>query len=220
MTGVDTISYNHAWFSPKAAFDGISKVCWDINETDESHRKWTEVQFVGNDDAHRYPSGTPTSAGVARGSGGYDLGYTDPNFRQDAPNTGIFPDGGTLAGLEIAHGSVFAYFANQDTWQQTSVGWPGFNSLEAGSAYEITDKAARYQHCLSNNADGTTMTITQNSPFGFNTYTIQGQIPQDTRRVVFHDSNYDPPKDSVYDPTKTTWHWDNIQVYSLSSTPT
>lgn len=43
--------------------------------------------------------------------------------------------------------------------------------------------------------------------------TIPGQIPQDSRRVVFHDGNYDPPKDSNYNPSVVTWHWDNIQIF-------
>ena len=60
MTGITTTGYNHAWFAPKPAFTAITKVCWDINETTE-YGKWTEVQFVGNADATRYPTGTHTA---------------------------------------------------------------------------------------------------------------------------------------------------------------
>ena len=31
MTGVDTIGYNIAWFSPKPMFEKVTQVCWDIN---------------------------------------------------------------------------------------------------------------------------------------------------------------------------------------------
>ena len=59
MTGVDTVGYNIAWFSPKPMFTNVTKVCWDINLTDDVEpRKWTQVLFVSADDATRYPVGT------------------------------------------------------------------------------------------------------------------------------------------------------------------
>ena len=140
MTAVDTIGYNIAWFSPKPTFTAVSKVCWDINETQESSRKWTQVLFVGAADAVRYPAGTvtyPGGGGHARGTGGFDLGYTSPDFRDfDGPNTRIHPQGGTLAGLKIGQNTP-SWFQNQDTFTTRFEG-PG-NMLQG-----ITDKAARY----------------------------------------------------------------------------
>ena len=61
MTGLDTLGYNIAWFAPKPTFSKVSEVCWDINETGMSHRKWTQLLFVDarpGADATRYPTGT------------------------------------------------------------------------------------------------------------------------------------------------------------------
>jgi len=199
MTGVDTLGYNIAWFSPRPVFTGVGEVCWDINVTAMSQRKWTQVLFVDVDDATRYPS--------VRGSGGYDLGYTSPDFRQTAPNTGIFPASGTLAGLKDVAGT-FSWFQDQDTWTEQFAGWPGVEG--------VTDKAARYQHCLTNQADGT-VRVTQDTPSGTRTVDLPGQIPQGPVKVVFQDDNYDPAKDERYDPNVVTWHWDNVRVRAASA---
>ena len=45
-----------------------------------------------------------------------------------------------------------------------------------------------------------------------------GQIPQDARRVVFHDAEYDGPKRGHYRPDHLTWHWDNIQIFTDNGT--
>ena len=63
MTAVDKIGYNIAWFSPKPTFTAVSKVCWDINETQLSSGEWTQVLFVGAADTVRYPAGTETYPG-------------------------------------------------------------------------------------------------------------------------------------------------------------
>lgn len=211
MTGVNTVSYNYAWFATKAMYSNISQVCWAINETEMSHRKWTEIMFVGAADAVRYPAGGPTgiSSNGARGSGGYDLGFTNPNSRDpNGATTGIFPQGGTLAGLEDDNGSV-SWFQNQDTWMVNN----------AGSRIEgVTDKATRYKHCLTNQSDNTIL-LTMDTPTGQRNISLPGQIPQDARKVVFQDNNYNPPKDSFYNEANLTWHWDDIQVTSGAVTP-
>ena len=99
MTAIDTVGYNIAWFSPKPSFTGITKVCWDINETELSHRKWTQVVFVDAADAVKYPAGTatwPFGVGYARGSGGFDLGYVSPEFADpNGPTTRILDGNGS-----------------------------------------------------------------------------------------------------------------------------
>jgi hypothetical protein len=212
MTGVDTFGYNIAWFSPKALFTNTSKVCWDINETQLSGRKWTQVLFVSEEDATRYPAGSDTAAGpaAARGTGGFDLGYTSPDFRADpGPHSGIFPQGGTLAGLKLVMGAP-SWFQDQDTWTQR---FEGEGYLVTG----VTDKAERYTHCLTNEP-GNVVRLTQATPTGTRTIDMPGQIPQWPVRVVFQDDNYDSPKDDGYDPKAVTWHWDNVQITAGSST--
>jgi len=223
MTGVDTVSYNIAWFSPKPYFSGISQVCWDVNETQQSRRKWIQVLFVSEADATRYPVGsagppTRSSVGQTRGSGGFDLGYTSPEFRDPkGVGTGLFPQGGTLAGFKSEGGNA-QWFQNQDTWTTQDM----FSKIVP----PVTDKAARYQHCLSNQP-GNIVRLTQQTPSGTRTIDMQGQIPQTAVRVVFQDDNYNPPKDAppenpdgTYNSNVITWHWDNIQVDAASaSTP-
>jgi hypothetical protein len=227
MTAITTIGYNHLWFSPKPEFTGISKVCWDINETFMGGGKWTEVQFVDHADATRYPTGSPMTGpnivpATARGTGGFDLGYTEPGFRPEAtggsavgPNNGLQPRSGNLAGLKIVHGSIFDWWQGQDTVMATGVGWPGL--LPGNNGGPITDKAARFTTCIEN-APNNQIQITNNRPNGAPTYLIPGQIPQDARRVVFHDAEYDGPKRDGYNPTVLTWHWDNIQVHAAAAT--
>jgi hypothetical protein len=229
MTAITTLGYNLLWFSPKPEFTGITKVCWDINETTQGG-KWTEVQFVDHADATRYPTGSHltgpnAAAATARGTGGFDLGYTEPNFRPEAtggdsvvgPNTGLQPRSGNLAGLRIDAGTVFSWFQGQDTFTATGVGWPGLLPNQGGNGGPITDKAARYTTCIEN-MPANQIQITNNRPDGPRAYTIPGQIPQDARRVVFHDSEYDGPKRGGYSPTNLTWHWDNIQIHAAAAT--
>ena len=211
MTAVDTTGYNIAWFSPKGYFTNVSKVCWDINETEMSRRKWTQVLFVSPADAVRYPSGSRTTVGgvpsTARGTGGFDLGYTAPDFRDNGgPSAGLFPQGGTLAGLQDLDGSA-SWFQNQDTYTSRFLG------PDSPDREQTTDKAARYKHCLTNGPNNT-VEFTKDTAGGPVTRELSGQIPQGRVRVVFQDDNYNPPKDDRYDPNVVTWHWDNIHVES------
>lgn len=208
MTAVDTVGYNIAWFSPRPAFVGITKVCWDVNETELSHRKWTQVVFVDTADAVKYPVGTPTwpsGLGYARGSGGFDLGYTSPEFSDpNGPTTRILDGDGSQAGFKSQTGSV-------EWWQGGDFVSHNFTQL-AG----ITDKAARYQQCLEQQPGS--VRFTRATPTGTQTFDITGaQIPQDARRVVFEDDNYDPQKGTHYDPAALTWHWDNIQIFTAAA---
>jgi hypothetical protein len=206
MTGVDTVSYNIAWFSPKPLFTDVTQVCWAINETQISQRKWTQVMFVSEDDAVRYPASpneTPGSIHATRGSGGYDLGYTSPDFRDpNGPVTGIFADGGTLAGFKSVLGNAH-WFQDQDTWTTRE---PLGEQIRG-----VTDKAKRYRHCLSNQPDDV-VRLTQDTPDGVRTIDMPGQIPSGPVRVVFQDDNYNGPKDELYDANMVTWHWDDIEV--------
>jgi hypothetical protein len=84
----------------------------------------------------------------------------------------------------------------------------------AGSA-GLADKAARFQHCMVDNGNGT-ITLSQARPGGgVATSTVGGDLPNGRVRVVFQDDNYDPDKhggtSTAGDP-RYTWHWDNIQI--------
>ena len=147
MTGVDTTGYNIAWFSPKPTFTGVSKVCWDINETRHvaaaigrrccsSARPTRSATRSGRSPTRAFPPN-----GVTRGSGGFDLGFTSPDFRDpNGPTTRIHPQGGTLAGLKMEMNAP-SWFQDQDTWTARNFG---------AAIFGITDKASRYTHCLEN----------------------------------------------------------------------
>jgi hypothetical protein len=207
MTGVDTTGYNIAWFSPKPLFSNVSQVCWDINETVMSRRKWTQVLFVSEADATRYPAGGPTSnGGVARGSGGFDLGFTNPDFRDLKGTTdGVLPQG-PIAGFRDLDGSA--------NWFQDAEWLTEFLGPDAPDREQTTDKAARYKHCLANGPNNTVILTKDTPTTGTVERVMTGQIPQGTVRVVFQDDEYDGMKDDRYDPNVLTWHWDNIQVFS------
>jgi hypothetical protein len=228
MTGHDTTGYNIAWFSPHPYMTDVSKVCWAINETAMSRRKWTQVLFVSPADATRYPTGSATNAGgvpsTARGTGGFDLGYTAPDFRDNGgPSAGLFPQGGTLAGFRDIDGTA-SWFDHQDVWGSQNVG-PGPPYL--GDREQTSDKATRFKHCIENGA-GNTIIYTKATPAsGTVVRTLTGHIPQGQVKVVFEDDEYDGPKDSPaggqpdgrYDPNVLTWHWDNIQVFAGQAPP-
>jgi hypothetical protein len=214
------VSYNIAWFSPKPVFTGITKVCWDINETDMSARKWTQVLFLDDADAHRYPVTAGSEHSVApspyrAASGGFDLGFTSPEFStMGGPTTGVISGGvdgqhQTLAGFKSSRGLVPSWFQNG---QFTTPEWGATADRITG----LTDKAARYTHCLENQANNT-VRLTQATASGTRSFDMPGQIPAGSTRVVFEDDNYNPPKDADYDASALTWHWDNIQIYSDSS---
>lgn len=220
MTGMNTLGYDHLWFTPKRTFTDVSQVCVDVNANRMSGRKWWEIQFVDMADATRYPS--------TKATGGYDLGYTNPGFRADpGPHTGIFPASGTLAGLINEQGN-FHWFQNQN--QVTTggaVGWPG--RIGASGLPVITDKAARYTVCVQDpDPNDNKVTVVEQLPpqFGplqgiqdpttgkwWRVLDIPGRFPAGEVKVVFHDANYDPPKDEAnFNPESVTWHWDNVSI--------
>jgi hypothetical protein len=216
MTGLDTTGYNIVWFAPKDYFSNVSKVCWDINETRMSRRKWTQVVFVSQADAIRFPSGGPTLPGlnenVARGTGGFDLGYVNPDFRENNGVTdGIISQGDT-AGFRDLDGS--ANWFQGDHWTAQFVGPSNDTDRE-----QTTDKATRYKHCLENGPNNSVI-YTKDTPVGSFVRTLaNSHIPQGVIKVVFEDDEYDGRKDDRFDPNVLTWHWDNIQVFSPASPP-
>ena len=190
MTAVDTTGYNIAWFAPKPLFSNVSQVCWDINETLMSRRKWTQVVFVSASDAVRYPAGGPTSdGGVAGGTGGFDLGYTNPDFRQDRRTT-VSSRRHTIAGFRDLDGSA--------NWFQNAQWMTEFVGPTAPDREQTTDKAARFKHCLTNMPNNTVRFTKDTPSTGTVTRDLPGQIPQGAVRVVFQDDNYDPIKDDRY----------------------
>ena len=93
---------------------------------------------------------------------------------------------------------------------------------EGARGVTVSDKAARYKHCVIDNGNGT-LTTTIAQPNGRTvSRTVTGNIPDGDIRVQFGDDSYDP--DKHFDargaaPNSTglyTWHWDNIEIYATS----
>jgi hypothetical protein len=201
MTGVNTAGYNIAWFSPRQWFNNVRRVCWDQNLTDLGGGKWTQVVLISEAEVNRM-----------RGN----LGVTGPGFQADGgPTTGIHPaDLSTRSGV----GGAKMFLGSFEIWRGGTVtgaqDWWSYNGQGFGST-GLADKAARYQHCMVDNENGT-ITLTQARPGGGRvTSTVKGDLPDGKVRVVFQDDNYDPDKhggtSTAGDP-RYTWHWDNIQI--------
>ncbi len=75
-----------------------------------------------------------------------------------------------------------------------------------------TDKATRYNHCMTDNGNGT-ITATQDRGTGRLTATVNGSFPNGTATVVFQQHSYTPNKSEyAFDRPAYTFHWDNIIV--------
>ena len=138
-------------------------------------------------------------------AGKTDLGYTSPDFPKSGGASS--PQGEAQNGVKLFRGVVSTYTNGQ------------FHQNILYSA-TVTDKAARYKHCVIDNGNGT-MTITIAQPNGGTATRItKGRIPEEDIRVQFADDSYNPDKHfnmQGVEPNSTglyTWHWDNIQIYA------
>jgi hypothetical protein len=75
-----------------------------------------------------------------------------------------------------------------------------------------TDKATRYNHCMTDNGNGT-ITATQDRGTGRLTATVNGSFPNGPATVVFQQHSYTPNKSEyAFQRPAYTFHWDNIIV--------
>ena len=199
MTSVNTEGYVIAWFSPKQTFANVRRVCWDQNIQNLGGGKWTQVLFL-------------TEAEVARVDGA--LGYTSPEF-SDPGGTGTASGKGSH-GVKLEGGAMTSW-SSVGTWNLYEAGT--VQRPFSGDVGVSSDKAPRYQQCITDNENGT-LTAVRSGPDGTVTSTAQGEIPDEPIRVVFEDDNYNPDKhnDGSTDGIARnsgagyTWHWDNIQI--------
>jgi hypothetical protein len=139
-------------------------------------------------------------------AGKTDLGYTSPDFpKNGGPSS---PQGPAANGIKVFRGGMNSYTNGQ------------FHGGARGVT--ISDKAARYKHCVIDNGDGT-LTTTIDQPNGKTvSRTVAGNIPDGNIRIEFADDSYDPDKHfdlkgvAPNSSGRYTWHWDNIQIYTAS----
>ena len=76
-----------------------------------------------------------------------------------------------------------------------------------------TDKATRFQNCMTDNGNGT-ITATQDRSTGRLTATVPGSFPNGTVTVIFQDHDYTPDKSEITRSSAppTPCHWDNILI--------
>jgi hypothetical protein len=208
MTTVNTEGYNIAWFSPRQSFANVRKVCWDQNLTFIGNGKWTQVVFL--------------TAGEVAGNSS-DLGFTSPEFA-DAPNLPSTPRGSTAHGVKIgvfAHDNGGSTSVDMTSWSQNGSPdqWGAIHKDFASGGPATSDKAPRYQFCLTDNENGTLTLVNKATDGTTRTSSVQGSIPNEPVRVVFEDDNYNPDKhhSNAGEVARNsgegyTWHWDNIQI--------
>jgi hypothetical protein len=143
---------------------------------------------------------------AAEYSGKADLGYTSPDFpKNGGPSS---PQGPAKNGVKIFRGGMNSYADAK---------------LHGGvSGVTVSDKAARYKHCVVDNGNGT-LTTMMAQPGGRTIGRIViGSIPDGDIRVEFADDSYNPDKhfDAKGVPANSTnlytWHWDNIQIFTAN----
>ena len=139
-------------------------------------------------------------------AGKTDLGYTSPDFPMGGGPSS--PQGPAANGVKVFRGGMSSYTNGQ------------FH--EGARGVTVSDKAARYKHCVIDNGNGT-LTTTIAQPNGRTVARkITGKIPDGDIRVQFGDDSYNPDKHfdtRGAEPNSTgryTWHWDNIEVYATS----
>ena len=136
-------------------------------------------------------------------TGKTDLGYTSPDFPLGGATS---PQGPAKNGVKVFSGAMRSYTNGV------------FNGQASGVT--VTDKAARYQHCVVDNKNGTlTLSIAQPSGVPV-TATVPGSIPGGAIRVEFADDNYNNDK-HFFNPEQPvvrsstglyTWHFDNLLI--------
>jgi hypothetical protein len=210
MTSANTEGYVIAWFSPKPTYINVRKVCFDNNLNYIGNGIWFQLVFVTQAEAARKPVVDGRTFDVL------DLGFTSPDF----PNNTGGPS--TVQGTASA-GIKFQVDGNDSASSRFLIRPWANNTFSGGtdSGPGTSDKAPRYQICVSDNDNGT-LTIVNASPDGtVHTNTMAGSIPNGPVRVVFEHDEYNPDKHHDNNggiATNTgegyTYHWDNTIIYT------
>jgi hypothetical protein len=210
MTGMgDVDGYTILAFSPHQRFDGAKKVCWDVNPTNISERKWYGVAIIS--EAHYQATGGRLDyvgdPGVDEfalnpGDGEFMFLFQDQNFRS------FWNPPGYIASRD---GTDINDFTRQP------IGYRAAGVRDEAAEFNVYgDKATRNKHCLTENAGGTITIEQYRGPNvagagadGFRRQTVTGSFP-DQARVIFLDDSYTPGKDETV--SGLTWHWDSISI--------
>ena len=189
MTSMMTQGYAQIDFSPQQVFTNVSKICWDMNQTEMGGRKWVDVVVI--------------KEATYQANGG-KLFYALPGFDVSIAGGGIFFGDQDNFMLSMFEGSTETY--------NGQIGYPTGNRND-DDGFTTTDKARRYRNCMTDNGNGT-ISFELERDSGVARRTLDGSFPDGPARVIFADATYDPFKGDHPDPMHTnTWHWDNITIH-------
>ena len=141
---------------------------------------------------------------AAEYDGKADLGYTSPDFpKGGGPSS---PQGPAANGVKVFRGEMHSYTDSK------------FHGGARG--VRILDKAARYQHCVTDNGNATLTTMMAQPGGRIVSRVVAGSIPRGDIRLEFADDSYNPDKHfdakgaAPNSSNLYTWHWDNIEIYT------
>ena len=141
---------------------------------------------------------------AAEYGGKSELGYTSPDFpKGGGPSS---PQGAAANGVKVFRGEMNSYTDSK------------FHGGARG--VKVLDKAARYQHCVTDNGNATLTTMMAQPGGRIVSRVVAGSIPKGDIRLEFADDSYNPDKhfDAKGAPPNAsnlyTWHWDNIEIYT------
>ena len=131
MTSMMTQGYAQIDFSPQQVFTNVSKICWDMNQTEMGGRKWVDVVVI--------------KEATYQANGG-KLFYALPGFDVSIAGGGIFFGDQDNFMLSMFEGSTETY--------NGQIGYPTGNRND-DDGFTTTDKARRYRNCMTDNGNGT-----------------------------------------------------------------
>jgi len=200
MTSFDTTMYAIMAFSPNRSFTDVSRICWDINATDEGGGKWTNVDVIPESLYRRFPS----SDVDGKGTDGFRLDYVSEGFNTDGATGDFNIQAGDHPGTEVW--GIKDFRGTQTQFVGDDV------VFKDNTVVTTADHSARFQHCVVNKPGGGAVLTVQRPGGRTDTFDLPRAIPQGVVRVVFQDDMYDAPKRDGYSPSSVSWHWDNIQI--------
>lgn len=201
--------YSTIAFSPDQSFDTVTRVCWDVNQTDMGGRQWIVV-VVHPDFEHGGMRDRNGEYQLAQGTANID--GVDRTGTLPTPESVAFRLGGRYGHLNVLSGGTPvdpARFSNGNRY-----------GGQLPNAEALGSRAIRRTMCVTDNGDGTTTVEVQRDQDTWSTV-VPVSLARDAR-VVFEDHTYTPLKDpktcASVQPALAgtgctfTWHWDNIIV--------
>ncbi len=184
MTSFNSGGYYHMDFRPDQVFTDVSRICWDQNSTAMGPGKWSELTIVPLD--------------VFRANG-ERMDYAHPS-RDD-----------TVAkwALRVENGVWKGQFSSERMDSSNNR-----TTVDGSRGITTQEKAARPQHCVVDNGDGTVTMSRDRVEGGRQVDVLPGTFPAGEAVVVWSDVGYNPNKRPDHDADENTFHWDNLIIES------